>query len=473
VRLLIESGPESIRIALLEGERLAELHAEGSQPSRVGEIYLGRVQRLVPAIDAAFVDVGLGRNAFLRADDFVTEGEAPPIVEHERLIVQIARDAVPGKGARVRRTVSLPGRYLVLLAPGDGVAASLRIADEDERQRLIAAVEECASSDFGWILRTVAVGADEADLAAEADALAESWRRIVRQAAESRTPQLLHRDLDPVERWLRDRLDDDVVEIWVDSAEQEARIRTALERVAPPSVKRLRVHEGALSLFERFGVEKELANLWNRAVALPSGGSIVIEPTEALVAIDVNSGRDVGAANLEQTALATNLEAALEVARQIRLRDLAGIIVVDFIDMSIAAGWDEVRRALEDELARDRAVTLVEGPVAFGLMAITRKRARNDLMRLLSVECPECNGDGRIRSPGEVASGVSRALSARERERPGRRWRVILHSSVAAQLDPAGSPTFRRLREEFGERLAVESSSDIRRADFQVLEVIP
>ena len=192
-------------------------------------------------------------------------------------------------------------------------------------------------------------------------------------------------------------------EIWTDSTRYAARIESTLEAVAPTWVGRVRVHQGAPSLFDRFGVEKQLADLWHRRVVLPSGGSIVIEPTEALVAIDVNSGRDLGAANLEETALATNLEAAVELARQIRLRDLAGIIVVDFIDMSIPAGWEEVRLALEGELARDRAVTLVEGPVAFGLMAITRKRSRNDLMRRLSAECPECHGVGRIRWPTESA----------------------------------------------------------------------
>jgi ribonuclease G len=359
VRLLVESDPQGIRLALLEGERLAELHLEGQRASRVGDIYLGRVQRMAPAIDAAFVDIGVGRNAFLHADDFALDEDAPELQLHQPILVQVFRDEVPGKGARVRRGASLPGRYLVLLAPGSGVAVSTRINDPDERQRLIEATEGAGDMGVGWIVRTAAIGVDESALEREATALHECWSDIQGAVATSKAPCRLHRDLDGVERWLRDRASAEIIELWVDSEALEHAVAAALEQVAPVLVDRVQIHRGTPSLFERFGVEQQLSNLSDRGVPLPSGGSLVVESTEALVAIDVNSGRDLGAASLEETALATNREAALEVARQIRLRDLAGIIVVDFIDMCDASGWEAVLRILEDELARDRAATMV------------------------------------------------------------------------------------------------------------------
>ncbi|MCZ6507003.1 MAG: Rne/Rng family ribonuclease [Acidobacteria bacterium] len=470
MRLLVESDPQRIRIALLEGERLAELHLEDQRASRVGEVYLGRVQRMAPAIDAAFVDIGLGRNAFLHADDFGLGDSSQEIRIHQPIIVQVSRDELPGKGARVRRGATLPGRYLVLLAVGGGVAVSTRIHDDDERQRLIAATERVADRDLGWIIRTAALGVEESELEREAATLHERWLDIKGAAATTKAPCCLHRDLDGIERWLRDRACEELAEIWVDSEALENAVTATLAQIAPALVERVRVHRAAPSLFERFGVERQLGCLWDRRVGLPAGGSLVIESTEALVAVDVNSGRDLGAGSLEETALATNREAALEVARQIRLRDLAGIIVVDFIDMSDGSGWDEVLQILEDELERDRAATMVEGPVAFGLVAITRKRGRNDLVHRLSVECSECLGSGRLPSPAEIASRARRALLAHEAAQPGRSWRLRLHSSVAAQLENSASPILAELGERLGERLSVEGVPDVGRATFELLE---
>lgn len=470
VRLLVEGDGQRLRLALLEGDRLAEIHMEGRKRSRVGEVHLGRVRRLAPAIDAAFVDIGLGRNAFLHEDDFGLGEEEDALSVHQPVVVQILRDELPGKGARVRRGATLPGRHLVLLAPGAGVALSVRIEDEQERQRLKTAVEEVGSSSVGWIVRTAAAGVDSLELASEAAALVERWTAIERQAAGATPPRLLHRDLDSVERWLRDRSSDALQEIWVDSSSREGAVLEELERLAPELVERVRVHDGPAPLFESFGVERQLESLWNRRVDLPSGGSLVIEQTEALVAVDVNSGRDLGAANLEDTAVATNLEAAVEVGRQLRLRDLAGIIVVDFIDMESAVSWGAVRRALDEGLARDRAATMVEGPVAFGLVAITRKRQRLDIMRRLSVECAVCDGTGRHRSPSEVLEAARRALLRAESTDPGRGRRLRLHPSVRARLENEAEPIGRELEARLGERLDVQSDATVSPALFELDE---
>jgi ribonuclease G len=457
-------------MALLEGERLVEVHVDGRRRSQVGDIYLGRVERLVPAIDAAFVDIGQQRNAFLHADDFaLAPGEGLRL--HQPVVVQVLRDQVPGKGPRIRRGASLPGRYLVLLAPGDGAAVSARIEEVPERERLAAALDFADSAGVGWIARTAAAGVDADELSAEAATLLATWRAIEKVAATEKPPLLLHGEVDSIERWLRDRFDDSIREIWVDSEELAARIRAALERLEPQLVNRLHLQAGRPSLFENFNVERQLAELWNPRVALPAGGSLVVQPTEALVAIDVNSGSDLGASSLEQTALATNLEAAREVARQIRLRDLAGIIVVDFIDMISPGSWDEVRGVLEAALAQDRATTMVEGPVAFGLMAITRKRGRHDLLRRLSVECPACQGRGRLLSPIEIAAAARRALLAHEEARPGRRWRLRLHPSIAVEIEIDAAALLDSLARDMGDRWSIETAETLGLDEFEIVEV--
>jgi len=471
IKLLLEGATARSRIALLEGERLVEVDVEGGKPSRVGEVYLGRVQRLAPAIDAAFVNVGLARNAFLHESDFGRQLEGERLAANQPLIVQVMRDELPGKGARVRHGATLPGRYVVLLAGAaaplhDRVAVSLRIADNEERARLVAVLEDVGSAEAGWIARTAAQGVAGATIRADAEQLLVSWRGIVSRAAAAPPPRCLHRELGAAARWLRDRASDALEEIWVDSAGDRDQVAAILGSVAPELVDRVRLHEEAVPLFQRFGVERQLEALWHKRVRLPSGGSLVIEPTEALVAIDVNSGRDFGAANLEATALATNLEAAAEVARQIRLRDLAGIIVIDFIDLEVEQGWDEVRQVMTAELDRDRAATVVEGPVAFGLMTITRRRQRGDLISRLSTECACCRGTGRVRAPREVVAGARRALLAHEAAQPGRRWRLRLHPSVL----PAVEVELADLDAMFGERLQTDGDADLRPAAYALDE---
>lgn len=470
MRLLVESDPLRVRIALLDGDRLVELQIEGPSPSTVGDIYLGRVQRIAPAIDAAFVDLGFSRKAFLHANDFALAPDEA-LETHQPVVVQVFRDAVPGKGPRVRRGASLPGRYLVLLTTGSGVAVSSRIDDTAERERLIEGLESFDDGSVGWIVRTAAVGVDAAELAVEAESLLAAWRAIKRSAATAKPPKLLHSELDTVERWSRDRVGGDLSEIWVDSSELEARMSHALDRLAPELAGRLKVHQGPPTLFERFGVESQLARLWSRHVSLPAGGSLVIESTEALVTIDVNSGRDLAAANLEETALATNLEAAREAARQLRLRDLSGIIVIDFIDMTSAENWDDVRQVLDHELALDRATTMTEGPTAFGLVAITRKRARNDLVRQLSVECPGCRGTGRLRSPVEVVAEARRALLARAAASPEANWRLLLHPAVMVEARGPAAPLLEDLELQLAERIEIEAVESVDRTHFEIEEV--
>ncbi len=466
MKLIVESEPNGARIAVVEDGRLLEVHAGKHEASRVGEVHLGRVRRLAPALDAAFVDIGLERNAFLHASD-VHLGEGEELTVHQPIVVQIFRDPLPGKGARVRRGATLPGRLLVLLAPGSEVTISSRITDDEERQRLLAAMETVAGDGVGWIVRTAARGVATAALLEDAERLADLWRSITERAASHRPPTLLHADLHPVERWLRDRVDDHITEIWVEHPEAADRVRHWEREFGPGGASRVRLHTGPPPLFQHLDLERQVRAIFEPTIELPSGGSLVIEPTEALVAIDVNSGNRLQAATLEETALAINLEAATEAARQLRLRDLAGIIVIDFIDLREPEHWRQVIDRLEAELARDRAASQVEGPVAFGLVAITRKRGRRDLWRRLTVTCDRCRGTGRVRSPAESAAAAGRALRAAEADAPGRRWRLRL---PAAAEEGVLAAELSALRDQFGDRLDIVQTADVKDGAYELEE---
>ncbi len=470
MKLLVESEPDGVRMGVLDGGRLVEYHAERLESSRVGDIYLGRVRRLAPAIDAVFVDIGLKRNAFLHAADFrLAENETLEV--HQPIVVQVYRDALPGKGVRVRRGATLPGRYLVLAAPGSGVSVSTRIEGESERTRLAEAVSAGASEEVGWIVRTAAEGVAAEVLEADAADLLETWQGVARAAGSTRPVRRLHRDLHPLERWLRDHATREIGEIWVEDAATLERTRAILAAIAPFLEPRIRLHEGAEPLFEHFGVERQVEEILEPRVKLPSGGSLVIESTEALVAIDINSGGDLGAETLEETALVTNLEAASEVARQIRLRDLAGILVVDFIDLADDSDWEQVMSTLVAGLGRDKAATQVEGPVAFGLVAITRKRGRNDLLQRSTVPCDQCGGSGRVRAAHEVLAAARRALLASERRRPGRSWLLKLPSRTLGNEREDEPQPLGDLRASFGRRLELEVDSKLAAGSYELVEV--
>ncbi len=468
MRLLIESDPVGVRMALLADGRLTEFLSEIEGDSLVGDVYHGRIRRLAPAIDAAFVDIGGERHAFLHESDFhLEEGERLEV--NAPIVVQVYRDPLPGKGARVRRGMSLPGRFAVLLAPGDGVAVSSRIEDEDEALRLAGALEGIGDG-VGWIVRTAAVGVSVDTLRSEGEELLALYRILCRRAAEGRPVRRLHRDLDPIERWLRDRLHSGIDEIVVDDEAMERRVRAVLEVASPELVERLNVHTDPESLLAAYGAEAQIAGLASRRVPLPSGGSLVIEPTEALLAVDVNSGRDLGAMRLEETALATNLEAAAEVARQLRLRDLAGIVVIDFIDLEEPDHWERVLDALRSALEADKAATQVEALGAFGLVGVTRKRGREDLWRRTTTRCGACQGSGRLPSLLETVRSAGRELRSAERRAGGRRWRLRLPAALPGESELA-DPAARRLQEDLEGRLEVETAADLEAGTFELTEV--
>ena len=500
-KMLVEQDSLQTRVAVLEDDRLAELYLERPSARGVaGNVYKGRVSRVLPGMQAAFVDVGLERDAFLYVDDVREEltdlqevdlgderpggngapaAEPPSISEllrpGQEVLVQAIKDPLPNKGARVSTHVTLPGRYLVYAPTGNHRGVSRRIEDAEERQRLreLAAGLELPG---GWIVRTAAEGKGAEELLPDAGFLHGLWQRLSQRAATTSAPTLLHHDLDLAVRVVRDLFGSDFSVLWVEGEEAYERIVEFLDQVQPRLLDRVRLYRQDAPLFERFGVEEAIEEALQPKVWLKSGGYLVINPTEALVAIDVNTGRFVGGQNLDDTIVRTNLEAVHEIVRQIRLRNLGGILVLDLIDMAPPEHREQVFAALEAELKRDRAKNKVLSISEFGLVELTRKRSRPSLERLLTEPCPHCASRGRIKSTSTVALAIRRHL-LRQRSRleagaPGRREVLVrLHPDVARALQGEEREVLADVERQLALHVVLQADPAMHHERFDVLEV--
>ncbi|MGE5232906.1 MAG: Rne/Rng family ribonuclease [Acidobacteriota bacterium] len=494
-KMLVESDPHETRIAVLEDDRLVEVFVERLRHrGLVGNVYKGRVTRVLPGMQAAFVDIGLGRDAFLYVSDVAEnlaaleeletgeQEEGPPASEHQpsiddllkagqELMVQVLKDPLPNKGARVSTQITLPGRYLVLLPTVRHVGVSRRIEEESERQRLRGVLEELAPLPYGTIVRTAGEGKGRDEFEADRAYLVRSWERLQQRAAKTAAPTLLHQDLDLALRVVRDLYNPTFSVLWVDGEETYERIVEFLDQVQPSLVGKVKIYRQEASLFDRFGIEEEIESALQSKVWLKSGGYIVVNPTEALVAIDVNTGRFVGQHNLEDTVLRTNLEAVQEVVRQVRLRDLGGIIVIDFIDMAEPEHRQQVFAALETELKKDRAKNKVLNISDFGLVELTRKRSHANLERLLTQPCPYCHGSGRIRSVTTVCLNLRRAV-LRQRGRLHQRELLLrVHPEVARALQQEERAILDELERTLGYGILLRSDAELHHESFDILEV--
>ena len=412
-----------------------------------------------------------------RLVDEAKEGEEPPprasltiqdlVRQGDEILVQVVRDPLPQKGARITTQVALPSRFLVLL-PGVGrCAVSRKIEDEDERQRLRDLIEDL-DDDHGLIVRTAGEGQADVEFERDHAYLVDVWSDIEQRGLEAKAPSLIHQDLHPALRLIRDLVGESFSEILVQGSETFRHVVAFLERVQPALVDRVEESSGEELLFDRFGLEEQISAALRSKVWLKSGGYLVIHPTEALVAIDINTGRYVGGVDLEQTVFRTNLEAVAEVVRQIRLRDLGGIIVVDFIDMEVAQNQQAVFEALQDELAKDRARSKVLNLSDFGLAEITRKRSRANLERVLTVACPDCSGRGRIKSATTVSLDLRReALRQRSRLAAGD---VIIevHPSVERVLRDEDRGILVEIERLLGSQVSVRGNRALDREQFAI-----
>ena len=386
-----------------------ELRVEGTtSPPRFGRIVKARVSGVVPALQAAFLDVGRPPNAFLHVSDLLLPGEPPgldaPIQdrlkEGRELLVQISRESVSAKGDRVTCHLGIPGRLLVLLPMLPQVAVSRRIEDPGERERLRAILEGIGDGQAGFVARTAANGSEPSHLEAEATRLLETWWAIRDRAGGARPPAVVHEEPALHLRLLRDAPADGFDRMVLDDREAHEQALALVGQVDPLASSRIELHAGRRTLFETYGLEQEVEGALCPRVWLDSGGTIVIEPTEALVSIDVNSGKSVRGVSPEDIALETNLEAAREIARQIRLRDLGGIVVIDFIDLALEDHRRQLLEAMEDALRADPARTQIVGLSEIGLLQLTRERTRSNPALALTRPCPSCAGQGRVARTG-------------------------------------------------------------------------
>jgi ribonuclease G len=445
--LIINVAPWETRVALLENGNVVEFHIErAARPGYVGNIYKGRVVRVLPGMQAAFVDIGLERTAFLYVTDVYDhlsefemmlgrtelseEHEIPCDDEHEpdlhytpppfqieellnegqEILVQVAKEPIGTKGARVTSHVSLPCRHLVLMPTMNHVGISRRIEDEDERKRLKETIEAIRPEGMGFIARTACEGVNAEDISREADFLIKIWKNIQKKAASISIPGLVYEDLDITLRAVRDLFTGDVNRLVVDSDEAHERILKFLDTFAGHLRTSVELYRQPVPIFDAFGIEVDVSRALGKKIWLKSGGYIVIESTEALTAIDVNTGRFVGKHNLEDTILKTNLEAAREIACQLRLRNIGGLIVIDFIDMDDPQNREAVFTALKDALSKDKCKSNVLRMSELGLIQMTRKRNRESLNRHLTESCFYCEGGGILKSRRAVCFDIFRKI---------------------------------------------------------------
>jgi len=482
------------RIALREDGHLAELTIEREESrSVVGNIYKGRVDAVVPGIQAAFVDIGFEKNGFLYVSDIAMTAEErdlefvegtvrprgrsrrkPPAIEsilkkNQNIMVQVQKDTLGTKGFRLTNYITLPGRYSVLMPTVNQTGISRKIEDPNERDRLKKIIGQVRPEGIGLITRTAAEGKSKPDLQNDAKYLARVWDKVKRKMDSVKAPSMLHEDLNPVLRMVRDTFTPEVDQLIVDDEREYSNILNFLDNLAPALKKRCKLYKARKPVFEKYGVEEEITKAMQRRVWLKSGGSIVIDPTEALVAIDVNTGRFTGRKGLEDTVFRANLEAADEIARQVRLRDLGGIIVCDFIDMTIVKHRQQLIERLQEALKKDRANTTVSEVSELGMIEMTRKRVKHNLMKALSQTCPYCEGSGMVRSVTTMTAQILRDIQSLCNRTREKRMIIQVHPDVARRLRTENKVHLDELAKEFEREFSIESVNDFHIHDLKVI----
>jgi len=407
--ILISIDEMENRIAILEDGKLMEIFI-AREERQIGSIYKGKVANVLPGMQAAFIDIGFERNAFLCVDDAMSRIHLELDVDirsvsikdllkvNQETLVQIVKESIGTKGARVTTHITLPGRFLVIVPTANYIGVSRRIEDEKERERLKKVVEEIKPKNFGLIVRTAAEGKSRDELNKDFQFLLKLWNKVQVTAQKKQAPALIHQELTLVYKIIRDVFTQDVDRLIIDSPVEYDKILELIDIIAPHLKSRIRLYMERNPLFQAYGVEAEIDKTLRRKVWLESGGYIIIDKSEALTSIDVNTGKYIGRTSLADTILRTNLEAAEEITRQVRLRDIGGILILDFIDMERQEDRNKVMKALYEALRKDRTKTHIVGLTELGLVQVTRKRVNKDLDELLRSPCPYCGGKGRVLS---------------------------------------------------------------------------
>ncbi|HET8657049.1 MAG TPA: Rne/Rng family ribonuclease [Longimicrobiaceae bacterium] len=495
--ILMSTTGEETRVAIIEDDVLVELMMERPDSSRiVGDIYLGKVEAVLPGIQAAFVDIGTEKAAFLHVSDIAVEEEDggaveeedgadeengrrrtrryPPIQElvqkGQDLLVQVSKEPISTKGPRVTAQISLPGRFLVYMPQSDHVGVSRKIEDREERARLRALAREILPEGAGGVIvRTVGEELTRETFERELKSLLQTWKQIKRKAARARAPAVIHREAKLTKGIIRDLFSVKVDSLIIDSPAGFQEVRQYLDSVDPSLIERVHLYQDPLPLFDAYEIEAEIQEAFQRKVMLPSGGYIIIEPTEALVSIDVNTGRYTGKKDPEKTILRTNVDAAREIARQLRLRDVGGIIVCDFIDMESKQNREKVLQELRQHLSRDRARTKAFQVSELGLIEMTRQRVRPSLYQSQTETCPTCGGTGRIFSAETVVRRIERAVRRLSVDSRERQLLIRVHPEVALYFLEDEPGFLKRLERETKLQLNVRDDPLMQQDEFRLL----
>ncbi len=483
--LLINVTPRETRVAVVENGALQEIYIErASRRGLVGNIYKGRVCRVLPGMQAAFLEVGLERTAFLHERDIHPgnggegreDGEKGGSIsellrEGQSLLVQVIKDPLGSKGARLSTNISIPARNLVFMPCNDHVGVSQRITDEKERERLRELVQHCAEEfgPGGYIVRTVAEGVGEEEIRADMAFLHKLWEAIQERNASEPPGTLIHEDMPLAMRIMRDLAGVELEKIRIDSRETYQKVIKFASKFIPELAPRIEYYPGERPIFDLYGVEDEIQRALERKVELKSGGYLIIDQTEAMTTIDVNTGAFVGHRNLEETIFKTNLEATQAIARQLRLRNLGGIIIIDFIDMESPEHRSQVLQALEKALERDHAKTSVTEVSELGLVEMTRKRTRESLEHVLCEECPTCNGRGSIKTAETVCYEIFREIMREARQFDAQRFMVLASQEVVDLLLDEESTSVADLESFIGKPVVFQVESLYTQEQFDVV----
>lgn len=502
--IIINILDEEKRIAFLEDGKLEEYYIEREEGEQlVGNIYKGRVTSIKGAIQAAFVDIGLEKNGFLHLSDVEPdaalyremeeeeEGEGEEtgklfynvssssnsskqssiqdlLKENQEVLVQVMKAPIGTKGVRLTTNISIPGRHIVLLPNEKLRGVSRKIVDRDERMRLKKIINDLRlPPEVGIIVRTAASGITFKELYRECRHLQWTWKRIQRRIRITKTPGSVHSELDLVLRTVRDSLTEHITRLVVDSKREFKRIRKFISIFLPRFKPRIEYYDEAVPLFDKYGIEKEIQKILSRKVWLKSGGYIVVDPTEALVSIDVNSGKSVKTKDMEETALMTNLEAAKEIGRQIRLRNVGGIVIIDFIDMDSSTHQKLVMRELKEAVSNDKAKINIYPFSKLGLVELTRQRVKESIAKEIYQSCPYCTGAGRVKSVETIAIEIKRRLQAWAQGTKGREVTITVHPKLSEYIAQEGFAD--KWRKFFGVRVKIAENKDIHIEEYNIV----
>ncbi|MDA8169939.1 MAG: Rne/Rng family ribonuclease [Nitrospiraceae bacterium] len=493
--ILVNITGQETRLALLEGGQVVEVYVERKKnASLVGNVYKGRVLRILPGMRSAFVDIGLEKAAFLYVADIRTDivDDYASVFEDENfsgldfthktrhsmqidellhegqeILVQVSKNPMGSKGARVTSYITLPGRYVVIMPNLEHIGISRRISDEQERVRLKSIVEEIKQKNTGIIVRTASEGASYEELQKDLDFLTRLWASIIRKTEKSGAPALIYSDLDLVLRSVRDLMSPDVEEMVIDSEAVHGNVTEFIKSYFPKLLEKIEFYEGEEPIFDYYGIEVDITRALGRRVWLKSGGYIVLDQAEAMAVIDVNTGKYVGKEDLEDTILRTNLEAVKEIAYQIRLRNLGGIIIIDFIDMEKAENRQKVFNALQEAMKKDRTKCTISQITELGLIQMTRKRVRESLVRTLLEPCPYCEGKGTVKSATTLCYELFRKTEKMARH-GAKKLVITVHPSVAELLLDEERQGLEELENKYDMKIIINENQSLHQENYEI-----